>query len=294
MDYLLVFLSVVLLAGGFVLQRYYQVQTEQGHAGARFSITAGLFSIIIMLAMNGFLPEFSWYSFINAFIKAFSCFAYTLLGFWLMKCGKMVLYTLFLMSGGMLIPAVWGWCFLGDPILVQRVIGTAVILLAIVISNANIEKTDIKVLGACVAVFFLNGCVSVLSKLHQSNVTYEIVSTTGYALYSAMLSFAMSLVYFAIICSGKEQNRDPVFVSTKRQRLIRIGIVAVYSLLGTISSLLQLEGAKNLPASVLYPMITGGSVVLTGIFSLLFFGEKPSKREWLGIGLCLLGTLLFL
>jgi drug/metabolite transporter (DMT)-like permease len=41
-------------------------------------------------------------------------------------------------------------------------------------------------------------------------------------------------------------------------------------------------------------MITGGSVVLSGVFALIFFGEKLSGREWLSIALCLAGTCMFL
>ena len=293
-DYFMIFISVVLLAAGFVLQRYYQDCSDNGNAGVRFSITAGMFSIGIMIVMNGFSAEFSWYSLINALLKALAVFIYTLLGFWLMKQGKMVLYTLFLMSGGMLLPAIWGWCFLGDPIVPQRVIGTIVILFAIAISNMNIGKIDIKILTSCLGVFFLNGCVSILSKLHQSNTVYQIVSTTGYALYSAVLSLILSSTYLFIMHAKEQQKTETISASSKKRQLWLIGIVAVYSLIGTVSSLLQLEGAKNLPASVLYPMITGGSVVLMGLFSLLFFKEKPSKKEWIGIGLCLFGTLLFL
>jgi multidrug transporter EmrE-like cation transporter len=77
-------------------------------------------------------------------------------------------------------------------------------------------------------------------------------------------------------------------------RLRTLLLVPLYSALGTVSSLFQLDGAKNLPASVLYPMITGGTVVLTGLFALLFFGEKLSRRGWAGIVLCLAGTCMFL
>ena len=89
----------------------------------------------------------------------------------------------------------------------------------------------------------------------------------------------------------KNQTQSELCVHLRLRTLM---LVPLYSAIGTVSSLLQLEGAKNLPASVLYPMITGGTIVLTGLFALLFFGEKLSKRGWIGIGLCLLGTCLFL
>jgi multidrug transporter EmrE-like cation transporter len=76
--------------------------------------------------------------------------------------------------------------------------------------------------------------------------------------------------------------------------LLPILIILLSTVISNASYFLQLEGAKGLPASVLYPMITGGSVVLSGIFALVFFGEKLSKREWISIALCLAGTCMFL
>ena len=292
MEYLYVFLSVVLLAFGFVLQRVYQSCAGQANAAARFGLTAGVLSIGVMLVMNGLTIEFSWYSLINAALKALVGFAYTVIGFDLMKRGKMVLYTLFLMSGGMLLPAIWGWCFLGDPLLPMRLIGTVVIVGAIAISGGKTEGVDTRTLIECVAVFVLNGFVSIFSKLHQANADYQVVSTTAYALYSATFSVGMNAAYF--LATRRQAAAEQAEGNKKARRVRLLGIVALYSLIGTVSSLLQLEGAKTLPASVLYPMITGGSVVLTGLFALLFFGERPSKREWIGIGLCLVGTLTFL
>lgn len=294
-DYFCIFISVVLLAIDFVLQNVYQRYTNGVDTAARFSMTTGIFSILIVFAFNRLVPEFSWYSLLNAFLKAFAGFLYTIIGFSIMKRGKMVLYTLFLMSGGMLLPAIYGWCFLGDPVIPLRLIGTAIILISIILSNIRIEKTDFGTLLKCICVFFLNGCVSILTKLHQINTVYPAVSTTGYAMYSAVLSFGMSMIYYWLTKrKEKSKNRDESPKLGKKQHWMTIGIAAVYSLIGTISSLLQLEGAKKLPASVLYPIITGGSVVLTGIFSFLFFKEKTSRKEWCGIFLCFVGTLLFL
>ena len=80
----------------------------------------------------------------------------------------------------------------------------------------------------------------------------------------------------------------------KKFHYLPLLIVLLYSITGGASSVLQLVSAKNLPASVLYPMITGGTTVLSGLFALIFFKEKPTKNEWIGMGLCFVGTCLFL
>jgi drug/metabolite transporter (DMT)-like permease len=296
MEYLLILLSVLLLALGFILQKLYQrgsPQTTLG--GVDFSILSACFSLILLLAMSGFTPAFSWYSAINALLRAACGLAYTVIGFWIMKRGHMALYMLFLMSGGMVLPAVWGWLFLKEEILPLRVLGVAVILVSIALTNRGGKRPDLKMLLCCLAVFVLNGFVSVFSKLHQVENVFPIVNTECYALYGTLASLLMSIcLRFILARGGKSDNAAPTEKKPPIKILIPILIVAVYSVLGSVSSLLQLWGAANLPASLLYPMITGGSIVFTSLFACIFFGERPTRSEWVGIALCFAGTLLFL
>ena len=64
--------------------------------------------------------------------------------------------------------------------------------------------------------------------------------------------------------------------------------------IGGISYLLQLIGARTLPATALYPMVTGGAIIFSAIAGRVFFKEKLSRQQLWGIGLSFIGTLLFL
>ena len=61
-----------------------------------------------------------------------------------------------------------------------------------------------------------------------------------------------------------------------------------------ISYMLQLIGAEFLPASVLYPFITGGSIILASFAGVAFLKEKLTIRQWMAVTACFVGTLLFL
>lgn len=61
-----------------------------------------------------------------------------------------------------------------------------------------------------------------------------------------------------------------------------------------ISYMLQLIGAESLPVSVLYPFITGGSIILTSFAGVAFLKEKLTIRQWMAVTACFVGTLLFL
>ena len=114
-DYLMIILAVALLALGFVMQKIYQKRTDDTtEGGVDFSIISGLFSIVILILTSGFSISFTWYSMINAVLKSTCCLAYTIIGFRIMKESSVSIYMLFLMSGGMLVPSVWGWIFLNE------------------------------------------------------------------------------------------------------------------------------------------------------------------------------------
>lgn len=300
MDYLLVFLSVVLLSLGFVMQKFYQ-KMNGPDAGISFTIYSGLLSLLTLFLMNvGTLSfGFSWYSLINAAGKALCFYLYTILGFRIMYRGCVALYMLFLMSGGMVLPVVWGWLFLDEwegPSSMLRAIGVLLIILSIALTKSGERKTDKKLILPLLGVFFLNGGVSILSKLHQIQDPATVVSTPTYALISGIFSVSIS---FSVALLKQPHPAEAKGDKTKKSFLPKIslklfGMIVLYSILGCTSNILQLNGAKNLPASVLYPIITGGTIVFTGIMALVFFGEKPSRKEWVGIALCTLSTFLFL
>ena len=295
LDYLLVFLSVVFLAASFMVQKLYQKKTvSDSDSAVNFNLYAALITIFIFLTVNGFKLTLTPYSVLIAAVRSLCGFTYSILSFLILKRGSVSMYMLFLMSGGMIVPAVWGWIFLDERVLPLRVLGIALIVASIVISNYREEKHDKLFLVLCTAVFFLNGFVSVFSKLHQINP--KAVSTNDFVIISTFCSlvFSIAMKLWNIKGKGKRSNVPEKKIGFGIVMLLPLLLVVIYSAIGGISSYLQLVGAKNLPSSVLYPMITGGTVVLSGIFALICFGEKPSRREWVGMGLCLVGTCFFL
>ena len=61
-----------------------------------------------------------------------------------------------------------------------------------------------------------------------------------------------------------------------------------------LTYMLQLIGATTLPATVLYPFVTGGSEILTAFAGVLVFKEKLSVRQFAGIAICFVGTVILL
>ncbi len=298
MDYILVGIATLLLAFEFACSKKYQINEGTDiSAGLKFNALSGLLTIVVFFALSGFKIEFSLFSLLMAFAMATCTAVYSIIGFRVLKMGNMSVYSMFLMSGGMLLPYIFGLAFLGETINPFRIVGIIVILVAVVLSNFGKMSFRPSLLVICLAVFLLNGCVSIISKCHQANgeleliQNFETVGSTAFVMYSGLGKFVLSSV--ALLFCKKPKNAVPqkkTFFASKLSFLIILGAAAI----GGVSYMLQLIGAKTLPATVLYPMVTGGSIIFSSLSGLIFFKEKLSVYQIISIVLCFIGTLLFL
>ena len=53
-----------------------------------------------------------------------------------------------------------------------------------------------------------------------------------------------------------------------------------------------LEGSKPIAAGVAIPLIVGGTIIITAVFSYFVFKEQLNSGQWMGIGLACIGLLV--
>jgi len=202
----------------------------------------------------------------------------------------MPLYTMFLMTGGMLVPYVFGLVYLDEIFSVLRFFGIILIVLAVVISNMGAIKPTKKQLFMCCAVFFLNGFMSVTAKIHQADIGAHLnpVNTQSYILImSAIKVIICFLIVFTMKRKKKREQSNVPFLKV-------LPVYILSALFDGCSYYLQLIGAKDIPAGVLYPLITAGSIILSAFAGMIVFDEKPSKNQWIAMAVCLAGTCMFI
>ena len=319
-DYLLLIVADLLLAANFAVSRFYQKKagTSLG-SGFGYSAVSGFFTALIFWCIGGFVFSYTPFSLLAAVILSLLGITYVLLGFRIMKRQGMALYTLFLMTGGMTVPYIFGLIFLGEPFSVLRTVGIVVIIGGVFFSCVGSKRLDAVTLILCVAVFVLNGFVSVVSKLHSIETGYATVSPSAFVVLSGAVNCVIALVLQGItvirsaILRKKEKSssksdandaneaneaNDTNEKTGKRsvwQTIAVWGIVpATSALIGGLSSILQLTGAATLEASVLYPFITGGSIVFSALTGWLVFREPVTKNGVISVVLAFAGTLMFL
>lgn len=208
-DYILVFMSVVLLAAYFVCNKLYQKRTgADREAVFFFHGMLGLLIAAFAFALSGGRPQVTWFSLMMAALMNTFSVSYSLLGFQMMEAGKMASYTLFLMSGGMIVPYIVGIFALGEPVTLARSLGLAAIVGGVMFANGMGERMNRRLWRRGILVFLLNGMVSVVSKLHQIEDKMETVPTLSFVFLGGLCSFALCSVAW-MVCREKGKKNTP-------------------------------------------------------------------------------------
>lgn len=280
--------AAILLAVDFSVQNVYgRLKGVSPKSMLGFNCLLGLFTVLIFYSANGFSFVFTLYSFAMAAIMNTLVFCYRIIGFHLMKKGNMASYTMFLMAGGMIVPYIWGILFLDEKVSVFGMIALIFVLCGIVLSNSCSKKEILNNFLMCFAVFFLNGFVSVVSKLHQIQENFATVSAEEFVILGAMFNFVFSGFLYMF------WKKDETLKHSGKNILAAVTIIASAAV-GGLSYFLQLRGAESLPATMLYPFVSGGSIVFSAAASAAIFKEKFSAKRVVGVIICFVGTLIFL
>ena len=280
--YTLVIISTVLFSLQFLFNQRFQETYGTGMKATQvFSLYKSLVIILMMLLISGFRIEFTWFSLGMAAVYAVSGIA---MGYYSLKAfsvANLSVYSVFSMLGGMILPFFLGVLFFdeGDN-LVFKIICCALIVVAVLL-NIKSGKQDKKALLYYFAVFVLNGMAGVISKLHQSSPLPH-VNSTSFMLLSSAVSVIISAAWLLMA------YRELPLI--KGKNIFFVSGYGVFNGLGNLFLLIALSGENGLPASVQYPLVTGGVMVCSTVISTIR-KEKLTVREYIATAIALLASV---
>lgn len=297
MYYLMILVAVVLLALQFSTNKFYQLRFGNAvTTSLLFTALSGLVTALLFFCLNGFSVQITAFSLGMATIIAVLCCSYTLIGFRMFALGSLSVYSMFLMLGGMLLPYLYGVIWLSESLTIGRILGVVLLAVSMIFpvlgEKGGSAQTRKLFFLLCFVVFTLNGFVSITSKIHQIAVM-PTVGAMDFVILSNGINGLLSTLALLILCQTKHTAPLPEPLTNRSMGLIA-GIVMVNAACNGTSYMLQLVGAANVPASVLYPLVTGGMVVLSAIAGMVFFREFPAKKTAIGLLLSFAATFLFL
>jgi len=294
--YSLILLSVAMFGSGFAFQDLYR---KKRGSGLRISMEAACIGavagLIVLLAINGFAFEYTPFTLLMAFWAALNSMAFTFCTFRALDYINLSLFSLFSMLGGMVLPFFQGILFYDEEFTLAKGVCVVFIIAALLCTLEKGEKKKGTVFY--VGIFALNGMSGVISKIFTTS-TLPKASAAGYSAWSAAVTIFLSAIAWFIL--SQTEKRRALAAGVEKKQLGRkvkwqsYGIGILSGAINKVANFLLVLALVHVDASVQYPMVTGGTMIVSTALS--FLGDKkPNKGELLGILLAFLGMLaLFL
>ena len=279
MYYLLISIAVVMFGGTFWTNDLYRQKCGSGLAvSLKFTFISSLAGLIALSAINGFKPEFTTFTFIMALLKALNGFGFTFCSFKALGSINLSLYSLFSMLGGMVLPFVSGILFFREGLTLAKAVCLILITVALVLTVKRGEKRGGLIYYA--GIFILNGMSGVLTQIF-TDAPFEKTSAAGFSMLSALVTVVISFIACLFL---KRPSKEETRIST-------ISIAAASGVINKIANYLLVLSLMHLHASVQYPMVTGGTMIVSTVIAALG-KKKPSKREIISVIIAFVAILL--
>ena len=309
MYYGLIFVSVFMFGGTFALKDVYRSRVGSGlKVSIQFSLMTATPGLIMLLIINGFKFEFTWFTLIMSIIHSLSGFCMTFCGFRALERINLSLYSLFMMLGGMVLPYFQGILFYDEPLTGAKIICFILICAALALTvdyknvlpdgilkkldalkcrifgitreeeasseNESGESKQPKKKGGFIyyfVIFVLNGMSGVMSK-YFTEAPFEKTSAAGYSILSAVTSIVMAsciMIYIMLTHKGPKIKHTPLTIAIASSNGI-LNRIANYILVVTL--------ANGVDSSIQYSIVTGGVIAMSTAVS-FFKANKPKVTE---------------
>lgn len=194
-------------------------------------------------------------------------------------CGPLSLTSL-ITSYSLMLPTAYGLFFLRDPISVGLIPGLILLMLSLFLINkkSNTDSAPVSLKwGIFVALAFLgNGICSIVQSMQQR--TFDGAYKNEFMI--------VALVFFVLMTGIITLwNERKVFVSCTKKGWIPAMICGIAN---ALMNLLVMILQHRMSVSVLFPLMSSGSLILTLFLSKYLYKEKLSKKQLLGffLGVC--------
>ena len=278
MAYILLLFTTVLLALQNISMKQYSVKAEKSKqlvfsgistlaALVFFAVTAGAFEFNL-----GLLP----YS-----IGFAIAYAAAVIGINLAIANGSLAISSLVNSYSLLIPAAYGVFILKDSLSPVAYVGIACLAVSLFLINTKSEKIkfSVKWIVFLLISFIGNGMCSTVQKMQQ------LKFDGAYKNEFMIIALAIDAVIFAVFLLCTQKN-------LKFHLKNSIKYAAVSGFANGLANLLVMLLTALLPSAILYPSISGGSVVIMFFVSIFVYREQLTKQQQAGYLIGVLSVVL--
>lgn len=281
MYYAIILTSVLMYGVCFALRDVYR---KMRGSSLRISMESSLFGAVagalVLLCLNGFRLSFTPFTLWISLVAAINVLAFSFFSFKALDRIDLSLFSVFSMLGGMVLPFLQGVLFYREPITLAK--GVAVVLITAAL--ALIVTCDKKGTGCIyyIGIFVLNGMSGVITKLFNE-LPFEKTGATDYSVWMSLWTVLLSGL--ALLALSRKREATELRFTWRA-----CGVGSLCGALNTVASMMLVVALLHVDASVQYPMVTGGVMIVSTLIS-LFGSRKPDKRALLAVAVAFIGTL---
>lgn len=284
MYYGLILLSVVMFGGCFALNdQYRRMRGSSLKASLEASFMGSSVGLAVLFVVCGFRLSLTPFTLAIAVLAAVNRLSFTFCSFKALDTINLSLFSLFSMLGGMMLPFLQGMIFYDEPLTVAKVVCVVLICaaLALTVSRGDKKGGGIYYVG----IFLLNGMSGVLSKIF-TDAPFAKTSAAEYSAWISVCTVTFAGAAWLLFFRRKGNGSRATWRSC--------GVAGINGGVNETANFLLVMALSHVEASVQYPLVTGGVMIVTTL--ICFFGErKPSRKELVSVALAFLGMLaLFL
>ena len=284
MNYFLLFLTALFIVFQKVIQDRYNAKCRSGVF--LFSGMISFFAMCFFMAVN---RNWVWSSelIIPAVSFGLSYAAATVFVVLAIKCGSLAKTTL-ITSYSLLVPAFAGLIILREPLGIPMIAGMILLVLSLWLTNhrkktadAPKEKISLKWLVFVLLGFVGNGMCSTVQKLAPHYLGADVNLTL-----STIAALGLSTV---VLIAASFLTKE-----TDLKATLRVGgpLSLFCGLFNGAVNYLAIYLNQFIPASVMFPVLSAGELILIVPYALLVRRERFTAKQWIGFGVGVVSVVL--
>ena len=246
-----------------------------------FSAASCVAALLVFLITSGGKLNFSGEFLIYSVLFAVSYSVSVVTSMLALVVGPLSL-TCLVTSFSLIVPTLYGIVALNEPVSTNLFIGLALLVVALVLINMEEKgekKITMKWVFFVVLAFIGNGMCSTVQKMQQIELAGQYKSEF------MIIALTISAIAMAVcaLCTERKQMLPSLKTG--------FWMYTVCGLANGIVNFLVVYLSTRMAASVMFPVISAGGIVLTFLISLFFYKEKLSKCQIIGSALGLVSVI---
>ena len=190
--------------------------------------------------------------------------------------------------GGILLNCLWGVLFLNEQLTAFGYIGIVLMLLAaLLMVEHDGQRSDKSFWIYCILALILNTATALLSKQHQVETHFPIVDTLS---FSVWIGIIRTVIFTGVALIILAKSGKSAFAFSRAS----VGYATASSVISGSCYIITLFTGTVLPIVVTSPLGTGLGIIMSSILPWVFYKEKLTRKQIIGILFSLSGAILFL